>query len=93
MVMTISIVMQWRAIRTLMAGLLAPGIVIGVMHGLKITRHCPDMLNRHMNDQEQESNRSHKRNSFHESPTITFPETKGQSHTVGTNQRSMGEIR
>lgn len=71
MVMTISVVMQWRAIERLTVGLLASGIaiaVIGVVHGLKIARHCPDMLNRHMKDQEQESNRYYKRNDPHGTP-------------------------
>ena len=94
MVMTIGVVMQWRAIGMLIVGLLAPGIAIAAMsvvRCLEIARHRPDMLNRPMKDQEKESNLNYKRTRFHDNPTITFTETKGQSHAVGTSQRLMGE--
>lgn len=71
MVMSIRVVIQWRAIERLVVGLLASGIAIAVMsmvHDLKIAGHYPDMVNRHMENQVKASNRSYKRNSLHGSP-------------------------
>lgn len=64
-------------------------VVMSVVHDLKITRHYPDMLNRHMKDQEQERNRSYERNTPHGSSLYWF-QTRYIKHTLSESSQDYG---